>query len=237
MRGHIRRVPPFSSGTENMTIRKGEHLSKAVRRPRTDAVRNRERVLEAAKVVFSAGGADASLEAVARQAGVGIGTLYRHFPTREALFEAVYRREVQQLGELAEQLKNEAAPVDALRRWLRSNVEFVATKKGMSAALALAVQSSSELHAFSFDRLTKAIGALLDRAVAAGEIRADISPEDLLRALIGMCYLHDQPGWQSTVLRLMDVFIDGLRVHPDGGGKAAAAPRRGSVKKSVKTKR
>src|SRR5882757_6256689 len=90
-----------------------------VRRPRADAVRNRERVLEAAKAVFSAGGPDASLEAV---------------------FEAVYRREVEQLGELAEQLKNEAAPVDALRSWLRSNVEFVATKKGMSAALALAVQ-------------------------------------------------------------------------------------------------
>jgi AcrR family transcriptional regulator len=183
-----------------------------VRRPRADAVRNRERVLEAAKAVFGAGGPDASLEAVARRAGVGIGTLYRHFPTREALFEAVYRREVQQLGDLAEQLKSEAEPVDALRRWLRSNVEFVATKKGMSAALALAVQSSSELTAFSFDRLTKAVGALLDRAVAAGEIRADISPEDLLRALVGMCYMHDQPGWQKSVLRLLDVFVDGLCV-------------------------
>src|ERR1700742_2634375 len=100
-----------------------------VRKPRADALRNRERVLEAAKAVFSAGGPDASLEAVARHAGVGIGTLYRHFPTREALYEAVYRREVDQLGELAEQLKSERSPVEALRRWLRSNVEFVATKK------------------------------------------------------------------------------------------------------------
>src|SRR6478752_2110230 len=172
--------------------------TETVRKPRADAIRNRERVLEAAKAVFSAGGPDASLEAVARRAGVGIGTLYRHFPTREALFEAVYRREVEQLGELAEQLKGEAAPVDALRRWLRTNVEFVATKKGMSAALALAVQRSSELSAYSFDRLTKAIGALLDRAVAAGEIRSDISAEDVLRAVIGMCYMHDQPGWQSA---------------------------------------
>src|ERR1700736_3154233 len=104
-----------------------------VRRPRTDAVRNRERVLEAANAVFSAGGADASLEAVARHAGVGIGTLYRHFPTREALFEAVYRREVEQLRELADDLSGEREPVEALRRWLRSNVEFVATKKGMVA--------------------------------------------------------------------------------------------------------
>src|SRR5580698_6213533 len=172
-----------------MTIPSAE----AVRRPRADAVRNRERVLEAAKAVFSAGGSDASLEAVAKRAGVGIGTLYRHFPTREALFEAVYRREVQQLSELAEALKGDADSVDALRRWLRSNVEFVATKKGMSAALALAVQGSSELSAYSLDRLTKAIGALLDSAVAAGEIRSDISAEDVLRTLVGMCYMHDQP--------------------------------------------
>src|SRR5579864_9491540 len=108
------------------------------RSQRADAVRNRERLLEAAKAVFSAGGPDASLEAVARRAGVGIGTLYRHFPTREALFEAVYRREVQQLADLAERLKEEAQPVEALRQWMRSNVRFVATKKGMSAALALA---------------------------------------------------------------------------------------------------
>ena len=184
----------------------------AARKPRADAIRNRDRVLEAAKAVFNAGGPEASLEAVAKRAGVGIGTLYRHFPTRESLFEAVYRREVQQLGDLAEQLKNDAAPVDALRRWLRSNVEFVATKKGMVAALALAAYGKSELYALTFDRLTKAVGTLLDRAVAAGEIRADISPEDLLRALIGMCYMHDQPGWQKTVMRLVDVFVDGLRV-------------------------
>ena len=188
-------------------------------------MRNRERVLEAAKAVFSAGGPEASLEAVARRAGVGIGTLYRHFPTREALFEAVYRREVQQLGELAEQLKSEAEPVEALRRWLRSNVEFVATKKGMTAALALAAKPSSELSAFSFDRLTKAVGALLDRAVAAGEIRADVSPEDLLRALIGMCYMHDQPGWQQSVMRLLDVFVDGLCVQAEQGQRRSRRPR------------
>jgi AcrR family transcriptional regulator len=207
----------------------------ALRKPRADGVRNRERVLEAAKAVFSAGGSDASLEAVAKRAGVGIGTLYRHFPTREALFEAVYRREVDQLSELAEQLKNAPEPVDALRRWLKANVELVATKKGMISALALAVQTSSDLYAYSFDRLTKAIGTLLDRATAAGEIRADISPEDLLRALIGMCYLHDQPGWQSTVLRLMDVFIDGLRVKAKGNAKSPL--QRAPAKKNIKQAR
>jgi AcrR family transcriptional regulator len=205
-----------------------------IRKPRADAVRNRERVLEAAKVVFNAGGPEASLEAVAKRAAVGIGTLYRHFPTREDLFEAVYRREVEQLSELAEQLKNAKDPVDALRRWLRSNVEFVATKKGMSAALALTFQSSSELAAFSMDRLTKAIGSLLDRAVAAGEMRGDVSPEDLLRALVGMCYMHDQPGWQSSVLRMLDVFVDGLRVQPAAKAKARAAK---PAKPAVKRKR
>jgi AcrR family transcriptional regulator len=214
-----------------------DQSAEAVRRPRADAVRNRERVLEAAKAVFSAGGPDASLEAVARRAGVGIGTLYRHFPTREALFEAVYRREVQQLSELAEALKSEAKPVDALRRWLRSNVEFVATKKGMSAALALAVHGSSELSAYTFDRLTKAVGALLDRAVAAGEIRADIGPEDVLRALVGMCYMHDQPGWQATVLRLLDVFIDGLRVQTKVDKPATPASRGDGAGKRVKARR
>src|SRR5262245_30671521 len=188
----------------------GDHSVKTARRPRSDSIRNRERLLEAAASVFSAGGPGASLEAVARRAGVGIGTLYRHFPTREALFEAVYRHEVDQLGELAEQLARKAAPVDALRRWLYANVGLVATKKGMLAALALAANGTSELYAYSFERLTKAVGSLLDRAVAAGDIRSDITPEELLRALVGMCYIHDQPGWQRSVLHLVDIFIDGL---------------------------
>ena len=211
-----------------MTARPAE----TIRKPRADAVRNRERVLEAAKAVFSAGGADASLEAVAKRAGVGIGTLYRHFPAREDLFEAVYRREVEQLGDFAEQLKAEPDAVEALRRWLRSNVEFVATKKGMLAALQLAAYGPTELHAYSFDRLTKAVGALLARAVAAGEIRADIGPEDVLRALIGMCYLHDQPGWQKSVLRLVDVFVDGLRVRSNADAKkTSSAPRKDAAGK------
>jgi AcrR family transcriptional regulator len=201
--------------------------AKSSRKPRADALRNRDRVLEAAKTVFSAGGSDASLEAVARKAGVGIGTLYRHFPTREALYEAVYRREVEQLGELAEALKNDPSPVDALRRWLRANVEFVATKKGMAAALALAAGPPSELTAFSYARLTKAIATLLDRAAAVGDIRADISAEDLLRTLVGMCLLHDQPGWQAGVVRMLDVFVDGLRVKPGANALAAEKSQRG----------
>ncbi len=185
---------------------------KPARKPRSDAVRNRERLLEAAADVFSAGGPDASLEAVAKRAHVGIGTLYRHFPTREALFEAVYRHEVDQLGDLAERLGREVAPVEALRRWLHANVRLVATKKGMVTALALAAYGPSELYAYSFERLRQAVGLLLDRAIAAGDIRADITPEDLLRALAGMSYnVYDTPDWQKTALRLADIFVDGLR--------------------------
>ena len=201
---------------------------KPQRKPRADAARNRERVLEAAKTVFSAGGPDVSLEAVARRAGVGIGTLYRHFPTREALFEAVYRREVQQLADLAEELKVGTEPAEALRRWMHSNVEFVATKKGMSAALALAAYKPSELYAYTAERLTKAVAGLLDRAVAAGEIRADVSAADLLRALVAMCYMNNQPGWQVSVLRLVDVFVDGLRKPPGRSEGQTRDPAPGS---------
>jgi AcrR family transcriptional regulator len=189
----------------------GPQSARIARRPRSDSVRNREILLEAAAAVFGGGGPDASLDAVARRAGVGIGTLYRHFPTREALFEAVYRHEVDQLGELAERLATEAEPVDALRQWLHANVQLVATKKGMLAGLALAVQKPSELYAYSFERLTKAAGVLLERAIAAGDIRPVITAEELIRTLVGMCYMHEQPGWQPSVLRLVDIFVDGLR--------------------------
>ena len=182
------------------------------RKPRADSVRNRERLLKAAARVFSAGGAEASLEAVAKRAGVGIGTLYRHFPTREALFEAVYRREVDGLADLAGRMGQQSSPVDALRQWLRAIVQLVATKKGMLAALALAAEGRSDLYAYSSERLSKGVGTLLERAAAAGQVRADITPEELLRALIGLCYAYDGPDWQEPVTRLVDVFVDGLLV-------------------------
>ena len=184
---------------------------KSARKPRADSVRNRERVLEAAKTLFAAGGPAGSLEAVARQAGVGIGTLYRHFPTRQALFEAVYRHEVEHLVVLAEQFGTELPPLEALRRWMHANVEFVATKKGMSAALAVAVHASSDLTAYSMDRLGRALETLLRRAVDAGVIRDDIGTEDILRTIVGLCYTHDKTGWQRNVIRLIDVFVDGMR--------------------------
>lgn len=189
----------------------GPETAKTRRKPRADSIRNREILLEAATQIFSAGGPQASLEAVARQAGVGIGTLYRHFPTREALFEAVYRHEVDHLVELAELLAGDGDPVEALRKWLHANVRLIATKKGMIEALQLVAHGSSELKAYSFERMSNAIGLLLDRAVAAGEIRSDISPEDLLRTLVGIFYSQGTADWQPASLRLVDVFVDGLR--------------------------
>ena len=189
----------------------GQLSEKASRKPRADSLRNKELLLAAAHEVFSTGGPDASLEAVARTAGVGIGTLYRHFPTREALFQAVYRHEVDQLVDLAVALAAEAPPLEALRRWLHAVIGLVATKKGMLAALAPAAGSSTEVYAYSAAQLERSVGNLMKAAVAAGQIRGDIAPDDVMRALIGMCYMREQPGWQDIVIRLVDVFVDGLR--------------------------
>ncbi len=185
--------------------------AKPARTPRADSARNREGGLKAAKAVCAVGGPAGSLEGGARRAGVGVGTLYRHFPTRQALFEAVYRREVEQLAELAEQFGTDLPPLEALRQWMHANVEFVATKKGMSAALAVAVHGSSGLTAYSMDRLGRALETLRRRAANAGAIRDDIGAEDILRTIVGLCYTHDKPGWQGNVLRLVDVFVDGMR--------------------------
>ena len=184
--------------------------AKRSRRPRSDALRNRERLIEAATQVFANGSAQATLGAVARAANVGIGTLYRNFPTREALFEAVYRREVDQLADLAEQLAVEAPPVRALRSWLQANIRLVATKRGMVEALQLVASGSAELKVYSFDRLTAALALLIARGVAAGEIRSDISAQDLLRTIIGVFYADGSRDWQASALRIIDVFVDGL---------------------------
>lgn len=187
------------------------HIARSGRRPRADGLRNRERLIEAATQVFGRGAPQASLEAVAREAGVGIGTLYRHFPTREALFEAVYRREVDQLGELAERLAQQAVPVEALRRWLHANIRLVATKRGMVEALHLVASGSTELKAYSFERLTAGLRLLLERGVAAGDLRPDITAEDLLRTVIGIFYADGSADWQASAIRIVDVFVDGLR--------------------------
>lgn len=185
--------------------------TRPTRRTRADATRNRETLVTAAKAVFARDGAAASLDAVVREAGFGIGTLYRHFPTREALYEAVYRRDIEQLVALADAATDSGDPVADLRRWLHAMVDMVATKKGMIAAFALAADTTSAISARWTGSLTGALDALLARAVRTGRIRPDIRGEELLLAVVGMCMLRDQPGWQASVARLIDTLVDGLR--------------------------
>ncbi|SFH98353.1 TetR/AcrR family transcriptional regulator [Albimonas pacifica] len=188
---------------------------RAPRKPRADSLRNRESLLTAARVVFAEGGPDASLEAVARRAGLGIGTLYRHFPTREALFQAVYRREAEELAALAEGLAGANDPVEALRRWLTAAVGMVATKKGMVAVLSPTLDTGDPLFAEVKAMLLGALEALTARAVDAGAIRPDVPAADVMQALFSFCYAIEGPAWQPAVLRLLDVFVDGLRLPPD----------------------
>ena len=201
---------------EKVVTRHEADTSKPARKPRADSIRNRERLLAAAAEVFSAGGPGASLEAVARSAGVGIGTLYRHFPTREALFQAVYRHEVDDLVTLAARLSAEAAPLVALRTWLRASVRMIATKKGMVAALSPAVDACAEIYVDSAARIRGALSELLERAVEAGEVRADITTDEVMRVLIALSYSREELGWQDGVVRLLDIFIDGLAVPARG---------------------
>ncbi len=186
--------------------------ARTARRQRADAVANRARVIDAATAVFKISGNQASLEAVARQAGVGIGTLYRHFSSREVLAAAVYRHEVDELVVMADELMAEPDAVLALRKWLHATVDFVAIKKGMSAALALEARMPAELTAYSSNHLTDAVGRLLSRATERSRSHPAIGPRDVLQMLVALCYELDTPEWESKVGVLLDVFVDGLTV-------------------------
>jgi AcrR family transcriptional regulator len=181
------------------------------RKPRADGQRNRERLIEVAKAAFADVGADVSLEEIARRAGVGIGTLYRHFPTRDAIVEAVYRREVQQLAASAERLLATQPAGAALHQWMRLFVDYIATKKVIAQALSSIVGGTTDLYAASGVLISDAMTLLVTRATAAGDIRADADPSDLLRALVGFTYAALGPGWQASALRLIDILMDGLR--------------------------
>jgi AcrR family transcriptional regulator len=181
------------------------------RKLRADSVRNRERLMQAAKAAFTEAGPDVALEEIARRAGVGIGTFYRHFPTRDAIVEAVYRREVEQLAEAATRLLASASPGEALHEWMRLFVDYIATKKVIAQALAALAGGTAGLYAASGGKIIEATNLLVDRARAAGDIRADVEPADVLRGLVGLTYGNNEPGWQASALRLIDVLMAGLR--------------------------
>ncbi len=183
----------------------------AQRKPRTDAQRNRERILEVAKEAFTRFGADASLDDIAKQSGVGPGTLYRHFPTRDALIEAVYRTEVEKLAASERKFAETMLPVEALRAWMLLFVDHIAAKQIIASALNSLVGGPSKLYEGSRILIQNAIEALVKRAIESGDIRPDLDPFDLLRALIGVSHVATGPGWQQSARRLVDILITGSR--------------------------
>jgi AcrR family transcriptional regulator len=181
------------------------------RKPRSDAQRNRERILEVAKDAFTRSGANASLDDIAKQAGVGPGTLYRHFPTRGELVEAVYRSEVEKLAEAERKFAETLPPLEALRAWLLLFVDYIATKQIIAPALNTLPGGSSKVFEASYGQVWEAIRALVKRAIKSGDIRKDLDPIDLLRALIGVANAASNPDRQQSARRLVDILVIGSR--------------------------
>jgi AcrR family transcriptional regulator len=191
-----------------MTVKRSQST---LRKPRTDAQLNRERILEVAKEAFTQSGANASLDDIAREAGVGAGTLYRHFPTREELIEAVYRTEVAKLAAAQRQCSESLPPIEALRAWMLLFVDYIATKHIIAPALNTLVGGPSKLYEGSRSQIRGAIDALVKRAIKSGDVRRDLEPFDLLRALIGVSNVASSPDWQQSAKRLVDILITGSR--------------------------
>ncbi|WP_261567681.1 TetR/AcrR family transcriptional regulator [Frankia gtarii] len=188
---------------------------------RADARRNREQVLGAALRAFSAAGPGVPLEAVAKDAGVGIATLYRHFPTREALVEAVYRAELGRLCDAAPALLGRVAPDAAMRAWMDAFLDYTTAKRGMADALRAVIASGGDPFAHSRERMVGAVASLLGAGAAAGTVRADVDPVDVLTGLAGVTLAAGEPAQRAQAGRLLDLFMDGLRPRP------AAAPTPG----------
>jgi AcrR family transcriptional regulator len=178
---------------------------------RADAARNREKLIDVAVVAFTEHGVDVPLESIAARAGVGVGTLYRHFPSRNALVQAVYRHEVERLCQSPARLLADHASDVALQEWMGRFVEYAATKRGMSEALSSAVASGLPLFANTRSQMLSALTQLIDAAVADGSIRPDADPEDVLRAMGGVWQMSDGPQWREQARRLLALLMDGLR--------------------------
>ena len=188
-----------------------KHSQPLRRKPRSDAQRNRERILEVAKAAFARSGADASLDDIAKQAGVGPGTLYRHFPTRDALIESVYHTEVGKLAAAQRELSANLPPIEALRAWMMLFVDYIAAKQIIASALNSVVGGPLRLYDSSRVQVAEAIDTLVKIAKESGDIRKDLEPFDLLRALIGVSNVATGPDWQESARRLVDILIKGSR--------------------------
>ena len=182
-----------------------------VRPMRADAARNRERLLDAAVRAFANDGADVTLEAIAKAAGVGIGTLYRNFPTREALVEATYRNELARLCTAAPGLLEEVPADRAMRMWMDRFIDYMAAKRGMADALRAVIASGGNPYAHSRDNLIDAVTSLLTAGADAGTIRSDVQPADVLASLMGVTLTAGEPPQRDQAARLLDLLMDGLR--------------------------
>ena len=192
------------------------HETPAPKPLRADAQRNRDRLVEVAAAAFAEQGVDASLEEIARQAGVGIGTLYRHFPTREHLVEVVYRREVEALCAAADDLASYHPADMALEQWMQRFVDYIATKRGLAASLRILFNTNSAVFSDMSGRVSLALRQLVDAAVAEGSIRNDVDASDVLHALGGIYSAPDTKDWRDRSRRLVKLLMDGLRF---GAGK------------------
>jgi AcrR family transcriptional regulator len=181
------------------------------RAPRADATHNREQLLAVATRVFMSAGTEPSMRAIAREAGVGIATLYRHFPTRESLVDAVYRDQVARLTAGARELLGQLPPAAAMRRWMDLFGDWIATKNGMLDTLLSMIQSGEIAHARTRAELLAAITAILDAGRAAGDLRPDVTAEDIAAALIGIFTVAPRPEREAEASRLLNLLMDGLR--------------------------
>jgi AcrR family transcriptional regulator len=188
-----------------------KHPKPIPRKPRADALRNRERILEVAKEAFSRHGANASLDDIAKQVGVGPGTLYRQFPTRAELLEAVYRAELEKLAAAGQKFAQTMAPTEALRAWLLLFVDTIAAKQLIAPALNTLLGDPKKVFEAAYAKMHEAVRALVQRGVASGEIRSDLDPVDLVRALVGVSHVASAPDWQPSARRLVDILIVGSR--------------------------
>jgi AcrR family transcriptional regulator len=181
---------------------------------RADATRNRNQLLEVATRVFVSADTEPSMRAIAREAGVGIATLYRHFPTRESLIDAVYRDQVARLIDGARELLTQLSPPAALRRWMDLFGDWIATKNGMLDTLLAMIESGEIAHAQTQTQLLAAIDEILNAGRVTGELRADVTAEDIAASLIGIFTVAHPPGHEARANRLLNILMDGLRTTP-----------------------
>jgi AcrR family transcriptional regulator len=186
-------------------------IPKSPRKPRSDAQRNRERILEVAKQVFTRRGADASMDEIAKRAKIGPGTLYRHFPTRDNLLEAVYITEVEKLAAAQKRLSAKLSPIKALRAWLLVFIDYIAAKKIIVPALNAISGGPSRVFEQSNQIMGDAANALASRAVASGDLRPDVDLRDFMRAIYGLSIAGSADDWPQKARKFVDILLQGSR--------------------------